>query len=157
VPSLAIRPATQLDSQDLFDWRNDPQTRAVSLSTDEVTWDGHVRWFEASLANERRRIYICTSNLDDSEQAIGMVRFDEDEVGTSAEVSINLNPQARGRGLGYPSLVSGISAFTAERSGVIRIVAKIRATNAASLAIFTKAGFAQTQSTGDVVHFELSL
>ncbi len=86
-----------------------------------------------------------------------MVRFDVDEEGTSAEVSINLNPEARGRGLGYPSLVSGISAFAAERSGVVRIVATIRATNAASLAIFSKAGFARTQSTGDVLHFELAL
>ena len=129
----------------------------MSLSTDEVTWEGHVRWFEASLDNDHRRIYICTSNLDDRDQPIGMVRFDVDEEGTSAEVSINLNPQARGRGFGYPSLVSGINAFAAEYSGVVRIVATIRSTNAASLAIFAKAGFAQTASTGDVVHFELAL
>jgi RimJ/RimL family protein N-acetyltransferase len=153
MPSLTIRPATDLDSRDLFNWRNDSQTRAVSLSTDEVTWDDHERWFASSLANRARRIYICRAMLDGAEESIGMVRFDLDEAGASAEVSINLNPSARGRGFGSPALTAGIEAFLSDEPDVRQLTAQIRESNVASVAIFTKVGFVVTRSEGGVSHY----
>jgi RimJ/RimL family protein N-acetyltransferase len=148
--SLTIRPATELDSRDLFNWRNDPQTRAVSLSTDEVTWENHQSWLTASLANPARHIFLCRAMLDGAEESIGMVRFDVDDIGSSAEVSINLNPSARGRGFGSQTLMAGIETFLSGEPDVRQLTAQIRDSNEASVAIFTKVGFVLTTSESGV-------
>lgn len=151
--SLTIRRASELDSRDLFEWRNDPHTRAVSLSTNEVTWEDHERWFSATLANPARHIFICKAILDGADESIGMVRFDLNEVGASAEVSINVNPSARGRGFGAQTLIAGIDAFLSGEPDVRQLSAQIRESNVASVAIFTKVGFVLTRSEGGVGHY----
>ncbi len=151
--SLTIRPASKIDSRDLFDWRNDPQTRAVSLSTNEVPWEDHERWFTASLTDSARHIFICSATLDGTEQSIGMVRFDVDQSGGDAKVSINLNPSARGKGFGTQVLTKGVEQFLTARPHVRQLTAEIRDTNEASVAIFTKVGFVLTHFDGNVGHF----
>ena len=151
MPSLTIRPATELDSRELFEWRNDPQTRAVSLSTDEVLWEDHERWFAASLVNPGRHIYVCHATVEDKEESIGMVRFDLDEA--QAEVSINLNPSARGRGFGSLALTTGIERFLSDQPHVRQLTAQIRDSNGASVAVFAKAGFVLVTSERGVGHF----
>jgi RimJ/RimL family protein N-acetyltransferase len=153
MPALTIRPATELDSRDLFEWRNDPQTRVVSISTDEVPWEDHYRWFTASLSNQRRQIYMCCTVIDGSSDSIGVVRFDIDESLTEAEVSINLNPRVRGRGLGTQTLLAGIAEFESDRPSVMRLTAQIRDSNEASVAIFRKAGFNLKHSNSGLGQF----
>jgi len=46
---MNIRLATRDDAQLLLAWRNDPLTRAMSKSMDEVQWDEHVRWLNSRL------------------------------------------------------------------------------------------------------------
>ena len=158
-PSLTIRAATEHDSKDLFEWRNDPQTRAVSLSTDEVAWEDHERWFATSMQNPERLIYICESELDGQRMPVGMVRFDIHEVseesGSSpeAEVSINVNPIARRRGFGVVALMSGINQFARDQPTVGRLTAQIRDSNHPSVSIFTTAGFELDHSEGGVGRF----
>jgi RimJ/RimL family protein N-acetyltransferase len=148
---LTVSRATQADSADLFAWRNDPQTRAVSLNTDEVAWPDHERWFAASLANPRRVIYLAR----DGAQSIGMIRFDIDERGERAEVSINLNPDARGKGYGTRTLMAGLEQFAVDRPDLRGTTAQIRSTNAPSIAIFTKAGYALTDTIDGVGQYVL--
>lgn len=161
--ALSVRPATADDSRKLFEWRNDEQTRAVSLSTDEIAWPDHDRWFTASLSNPRRFIYIAeavpgdnTDNGDNANSAtrpVGMVRFDIDDAGEYAEVSINLNPDARGKGYGTVTLVEGIRRFELDRPDLRGTTALIRDTNAPSVAIFAKAGFTAEGSADGVGHY----
>lgn len=152
--SLRVRPATSEDSRNLFEWRNDAQTRAVSLSTDEIAWPDHDRWYTASLANSRRLIYIAEAPLATTNpEPVGMVRFDVDEVGEFAEVSINLNPDARGKGFGTVTLVEGIRQFESDRPELRGTTALIRDTNAPSIAIFAKAGFTKVDTVDGVGHY----
>jgi RimJ/RimL family protein N-acetyltransferase len=152
--SLRVRPATSDDSRNLFEWRNDAQTRAVSLSSDEITWPDHDRWYTASLANARRLIYIAEMQLaTTSPEPVGMVRFDIDDAGQFAEVSINLNPDARGKGLGTATLVEGIRQFESDRPELQGTTAQIRDSNAPSIAIFTKAGFTKLDSVDGVGNY----
>ncbi len=148
---LTVARATQADSADLFAWRNDPQTRAVSLNTDEVAWADHERWFAASLENPRRVIYL----VRDGANAIGMIRFDIDEAGERAEVSINLNPNARGKGFGTRTLIAGLEQFAVDRPDLRGTTAQIRSTNAPSIAIFTKAGYELTDTIDGVGQYVL--
>lgn len=51
---ITARLATSEDSRDLWIWRNDPVTRAMSITTEEVAWDAHTNWYEKSLSNPNR-------------------------------------------------------------------------------------------------------
>ncbi len=134
-----IRPATTADSALLFEWRNDALTRAMSVSTDPVAWETHAAWFARSLADPNRRIYLVC--LVDGDVPAGMCRFDRDADAGSAEVSINLAPMLRGRGLAVPLLRCAIGTFLAD--GDCRLTATIRHDNVASRKCFEAVGFVE--------------
>jgi RimJ/RimL family protein N-acetyltransferase len=86
---MQFRSATFDDARQLFKWRNDETTRAMSRSTDAVEWDGHVKWLKSRLGRPRADIYIA--EVDG--HAIGTFRIDGDEV------SYTIAPEYRRRGL----------------------------------------------------------
>src|SRR5690554_6632698 len=107
---LEVRMATEADSRDLWEWRNDAATRSASLASDPVSWEDHSEWFERALANPERVIYIGQAP-DEGESSVGMCRFDIDPGSSSAEVSINLNPDHRGLRRSRPLLAAAIEQF----------------------------------------------
>ena len=133
---ITYRLATNEDSSDLFNWRNDPVTREMSRNTDSIPWESHEKWYEKALADFRKKILIA----ENSEGKIGMVRFDYQDIPNSAEININLNPAFRGRGLAQP-ILNGACAHGFSRLGLIRIYAEIKTTNIPSIKIFERAGF----------------
>jgi RimJ/RimL family protein N-acetyltransferase len=133
---LTLRHADEADSEDIWRWRNDEQTRLWSVTTERVGWDEHCRWFEQSLANEMRCLYI---GIDRSGEKIGICRFDIDEQSNTAEVSINLNPLHRGKRLSVPLLSSAIAIFQAIQR--IDLTATIKKANTTSIRCFTSCGF----------------
>jgi RimJ/RimL family protein N-acetyltransferase len=151
---ITFRSASLDDSHDLFGWRNDPLTRAASGSQDPVSRSEHDRWFAASLASARRWIYIAVDTAD--ETRVGMCRFDLDDDGDSAEVSINLDPARRGTGLAYPVLEGAIARFRSDTGSAIELTATIRATNEASARTFRKAGFVLASSGAPFDYYVLA-
>lgn len=125
---MICRPATSDDARDVWIWRNDPLTRAMSRSTDAVTWEGHAVWFENALANPE--ITLLIGEVEG--EKVGMVRFDH---GPETEVSINVNPACRGRGYGLALLRQGVALAGGE------VFAEIRDENLASRRMFERAGF----------------
>lgn len=145
---INIRPAAAEDSRNLFEWRNDQQTRLASISQAEVGWADHEKWLANSLASSERHIYIAELTEGDAVAEVGMCRFDVDPERVTAEVSINLNPVFRGRKLAASVLQAAVQRFLAEHSGVT-LEATIRLDNSASERIFTTSGFSR-QSTDAV-------
>jgi UDP-2,4-diacetamido-2,4,6-trideoxy-beta-L-altropyranose hydrolase len=138
---IIVRPAALSDADDIFQWRNEPASRMASQNSAVVGWDQHLTWFTGVLANTDRSLYIC-SLAEPVGASVGMCRFDVE--GESAEVSINLNPAFRGRGLAQPILERSIDRFTHDREHVHTLTATIRPSNTASVRIFTEAGFRLT-------------
>lgn len=87
---LTLRAATMDDAADLFAWRNDPVTRAMSLCSEPVEWEDHLAWLENSIAREDRELFV---GVFDNE-AVGTVRLDHD--GPEPEMSITMAPEWRG-------------------------------------------------------------
>jgi RimJ/RimL family protein N-acetyltransferase len=143
-----VRVATAADGPLLLAWRNDPNARAASISTDEVSPETHAAWLASSLKDPGRCLLIA--ELDD--EPVGTVRFDALDVPVPATwlVSINLAPAARGRGLAASVLEAGWD-WLEETAPVVAVVAKIRVTNAASIRAFERAGYRLT-STEDSWH-----
>lgn len=142
VADLLVRAAQDADSRDIWCWRNDAVTRAMSLSTAEISWDAHVAWFAQALTDVSRRFYVAEANG----AKVGMCRFDLAYDGASAEVSINLNPDLRGQGWGAPVLAACIARF--RQDFPVTITATIRPDNAASQRIFARCGFVLVDNEG---------
>jgi RimJ/RimL family protein N-acetyltransferase len=132
--TVALRPAGHDDCRRIWLWRNDEQTRRVSLDSAPIAFENHERWFQATLRSPDHRAYI----IEAGGEAAGVVRLDLE--GEQATVSINLAPEWRGRGVGPPAL-ERLAELAFGTLGLNGLVASVKADNRASLAAFEKAGF----------------
>jgi RimJ/RimL family protein N-acetyltransferase len=132
---IKIRFAICDDSKSIFDWRNNKHSKAMFFEGESPTFKEHSRWFDNSLLNDNRNLYIGEING----KKIGVCRIDLNEAGLFSEVSINMNPEMRGRGLGRSFLSKCVEDYLAINK--YDLVAKIKPKNRASLEIFRSVGF----------------
>jgi L-amino acid N-acyltransferase YncA len=147
---VTVRLATADDARALWAWRNDERTRAMSRDRGVVAWVDHRAWFEGALADPQRTIYIGT--LPDGER-VGMCRFDVDAASTYADVSLNVSPELRGRGLAQPLLAAAIAQFRETRS--LPLHAVIRRENTASIRCFEHCGFVRSRTAAAYAFYVL--
>ncbi len=125
---MILRKATSADALDVWFWRNDPLTRAMSRVQEEVPRASHLNWFARAVDDPRRTILI--GEVDGKK--VGMVRFDH---GEATEVSINVSPEHRSLGHGYALLHAAMKSVPGE------VWAEIKDENLASQRLFERVGF----------------
>jgi spore coat polysaccharide biosynthesis predicted glycosyltransferase SpsG/GNAT superfamily N-acetyltransferase len=115
---LVARPATPGDSRLLWQWRNDPATRAGSRSSAEVPWEDHSRWLTSTL-DRTDRLLLVVEDPAGTAGPVGTVRWDllpEPAAGPAGghewEVSITVAPAWRGKSLARPLLRAGELALS---------------------------------------------
>lgn len=131
---LTCRRARIDDARILFDWRNDPDTRRMSRTTDPVHWDGHLSWLGSVIADDTRVLLVVEQNG----QAVGTVRWDH-RGGIDWEASIAVAPSRRGQGLASRVLAAGEGGIRA--SSPRRLIASVNDINIASRRLFARAGY----------------
>jgi RimJ/RimL family protein N-acetyltransferase len=132
---LRLRPAMASDACIAHKWRQDPRTRAHFRDSRDVPWEEHASWWEGTLKNPLRRLLVaCCGRLP-----VGILRFDLSA--SSAEISLYLDPELTGVGLGTRSLVEAKRWIASEEPSVRRLTAQVMETNSASAAAFASAGF----------------
>ena len=144
---LTIRAARPEDARLLWEWRNAPDVRAVSLDSKPIPFEQHREWYERSLANPDRVILIVEYEMTPA----AMVRFDHDK--GIATVSIILASEIRGKGMAKRILASTIDEVL-PRPQALR--AFIKPENAPSLALFHGVGFEIVQD-GDPLVLEMTM
>ena len=126
------------DSNDIFEWRNDPIARQKSFNSDVVTLSTHNKWFENSLHNKNRYLLIA----EEEGRKISVVRFDIEEEKSTAKISINLNPLERGKRLSSTVISKSISYFNIINNKRIKtIIAEIKENEIVNKRSFMKCGF----------------
>jgi RimJ/RimL family protein N-acetyltransferase len=147
---MEFRKAVIEDAPDLLVWRNDPATIANSLTGKPVAPADHFAWIARVLASPDFILLMA----EQAGEKLGMVRFDRDGDG-QWEVSINLNPAARGRGLAADVLAGAIETAFA-RSERPPLIAWVKQSNPASWRIFERCGFAHEGDEDGVGYFRLA-
>jgi RimJ/RimL family protein N-acetyltransferase len=146
---ITVSRATENDSKDIWEWRNDELTKQMSITTDSVSWETHSSWYQKSLVNPNRYLYI--GFLNDSEK-IGMCRFDLDSNTNIAEVSINLIPQYRSKKLSSQLLSQTIAKYLEDKD--TDLAATIKKTNIGSIKLFTKCDFTFEREDSDYNYYK---
>ena len=143
-----IRRSTIQDSEIIWKWRNDEQTRLMSFSSDLIPWESHSEWYKKALNNSNRVIYIYELG-----NPVAVVRFDiEDKI---AEISINVSPKHRGKGVGTMAIRESLPCI--KECGVDLVIAKIKTINEPSIKCFTKVGFCLIEQNDNKITMELKL
>lgn len=133
-PKLNARAAVESDARQLFEWRNDESTRAVSRSHQSIQWEDHLAWLRRTIADPERKLLV----IEDEHAAIATMRWDQLRAHTW-EASITIAPSHRGRGHGSIVLSAGESVFSSELP--VRLTAGIHESNHASRRLFARAGY----------------
>lgn len=142
---MIFRKANINDAKALLSWRNDPDTRANSLSTDPIDWEEHLVWLDNSIRNPNRHLLIA---LNEDEQEVGTVRFDFLPAPAGAyEISWTVAPKWRRKGIGTKMVQAALlQPFLAGHS----IRARMKRINIASQKIATAADFARWAVDGGI-------
>lgn len=136
-PDLTLRKASGRDSESLLDWRNDPTTRAFSVISDDVTSEQHEVWLNKMLQESGCLLLIGEIDC----KPVGMVRINSLDDLSIGQVSINLNPEFRGRGISKPLLRESLEFGAHTLHNISQFLAMIHVDNSASKKIFESVGF----------------
>lgn len=133
---VTLRRATLDDARTMFQWQHEPTTRAYARNPQPPTWDEHVAWLGAKLADPR----VIFSAIMLGDEPAGVVMLDActpASPGTLAfEVSINVGVRHTRRGVGLAALRSARRLVPD-----VELHAHILHANTGSLGLFRKARY----------------
>jgi UDP-2,4-diacetamido-2,4,6-trideoxy-beta-L-altropyranose hydrolase len=137
---LGLRRVERKDCRILWEWANDPITRAASFSSDPIPWETHVAWFERRLQDPKCLHFMA---LDEHGTPIGQVRLDLDDEREQAVINVSVDRGFRRQGYGA-AIIELASSEIFSITSVQRIVAYVKLGNRQSSRAFEKAGFRAT-------------
>ncbi|RYG20990.1 MAG: GNAT family N-acetyltransferase [Burkholderiales bacterium] len=134
--SLMRAATVREDGEQLHAWRNSPSVRAVSVSGAEIPFGDHMAWLAGKLVADDTRLYVA----EIGSTAVGSIRFDRLD-SELLEVSLYLDPDLAGMGLGPHLLLAGEREVVSEWSGCRAFVATVLSNNPGSAKLFIKSGY----------------
>ncbi len=135
---LLVRSALLEDSEAILSWRNDQVSRSFSIDSGIISREEHELWYRKCM--ELSDSYLIIGHV--AGERVGVVRYDPLKTEGEFEVSINLNPDWRNRGLGTRLLEDSLPVVA---KGLdykrLKLLAKIKLGNNASVRTFERAGY----------------
>jgi RimJ/RimL family protein N-acetyltransferase len=152
-PPFHLRPATLNDSNQLFEWTNDPTVRQYSFNPNPVSRAEHELWFATRLADPDSLLLIAEQ--PDHGSLVGIIRFQVAD--QQATLSYSLDAKYRGLGLAPLLLLAGTRYLTRAFPKVQRILGHVQRHNIASVKAFDRIGFCrfvdQANNSSDSITF----
>ena len=145
---MLIRNIKLDDSEDLFRWRNDLNTRKMSFLGDEISYDKHFKWLKDAIANPNIEFYIGEFRNN----KLGVCRFDYEKESNESKISINMNPYLRGKGFGKKFLQNVIIQYLKKRKSIL--LAEIKDKNIISINLFKSVGFEILSNKNEITLME---
>ena len=120
----------------------------MSINSELLTYSNHKFWLNTIIKDPYIDFFI---GINEGFK-IGVVRFNFDEINKFAELSININPNYRGKGLGKKLLLKSISKYLYKKQCLIK--AKIKNNNERSIKLFLSIGFLIVEKTSELTFLE---
>ena len=98
---IKLREVTNEDLLLIFDWANEPFTRAMSFNEEPIPLENHKKWFNNVLNSDD--IYLLVVEEENNNIPIGQVRFDNKGV-----ISISISKEFRGNKIAPKMILKGI-------------------------------------------------
>jgi spore coat polysaccharide biosynthesis predicted glycosyltransferase SpsG len=134
--SVHLREADTADEGQLWEWANDPETRAASFQPEPIPVDEHRRWFADRQQDPDSRIYVA----EEGGVPWGVIRFEH------GRLSVSIDRGWRGQGRAAPLIRAGTRRVFADEPGLEVVRADVRPENRRSQAAFDLAGFEPGES-----------
>ncbi|MEW6008474.1 MAG: GNAT family N-acetyltransferase [Candidatus Omnitrophota bacterium] len=147
---LTLRAILKTDCRTLWRWRNHPQVRRQSKQTKFVSWQQHRKWFCSKINDRKTKIYLAI--LDGNK--IGVIRFEIEA--KYVKVSVNLNPDFFGKGLGPKIIRMGTEMFLSQVRTNKSIIAEIKKQNIISQKAFSRAAYKFKEEKENNLFYEFS-
>lgn len=136
-PEIGIRPVAWEDSEILFSWANDEDTRKFSFNSEKIERAEHESWLRRKMEDSNACLFLCTVK----ENPAAFVRFDKS--GNNWIIGINTAPEYRNQKLTDQFICKGLDMLKMGDS----VLAYIKTDNPASTRVFEKAGFYYADET----------
>lgn len=133
---IDVRLAVADDAIIAWPWRNNEATRRYFFDPTLVSLETHLAWWNRSLADPQRALLLGRLGG----RGVGVIRYDFVDP-QRAVVSIYLDPEMTGLGLGSPLLRAGQVWLLQNHPEVNTVLAEVMPENNASLHVFLAAGF----------------
>tara|TARA_X000000950_G_scaffold289404_1_gene412959 strand:+ start:24606 stop:25463 length:858 start_codon:yes stop_codon:yes gene_type:complete len=146
---MIIRKATILDSKVILEWRNDPLTRSMFFENSKINFNEHNKWFKKNLNSKSNLMFIG----EISKKKFGICRFDLNKRKKYAEISINLNPKFRGKGLSKKFLKESIKIYS--KINMVDLIARVKVINLNSIKLFEKNNFIKKRTKANEIFYIL--
>ena len=144
---LYLRPVELSDARLLFRWRNEKETRANSLHSEELVYENHVRWLESVLGTTKTQyFFILMADL----VPVGQIRLAvENEM---ALISYSIDVAHRGRGYGRTILQMAEENLRDQRV-YLTLVGYVKEENVVSQRAFTSLQYRESREN-DLLRYE---
>lgn len=134
-----VRSATREDCRDMWELRNEPDTRKASFNEDPILYIDHEKWFLLQLKAPSSKILIVEN---ESSRTIGYARFNINP--PLAKISVTINRKERSKGYGTAAIRLASDHILHTEKEVRTIIAEVRKDNGRSISAFEQAGFTRT-------------
>ena len=138
---IRLRRVVEQDAAMLFKWANDIHVRAVSFSSEPISWQEHLNWLASKVSDPLCFFFVAVNK---EERLIGQARFDLK--GEEADISVSLDPHFRGMGNGR-ALIRLACQKVRRLSGANVIHAYVKKDNDRSIKAFLGSGFERVGET----------
>jgi ribosomal protein S18 acetylase RimI-like enzyme len=135
---LSLRRARAGDARRIWEIRNHPAARRSSVHREAIPFASHETWFAERYLESRDNHCLVLSN--DRDEVIGYGRFDHDGEADNYVISIALDADYHGEGVGQHLLKELLKEFQTDKE----IVAVVRKDNLPSRSVFEKNDFQRT-------------
>lgn len=150
--AFSVRPIAAHETRDIFNWRNDDATLALTCHADPVSWTHHQRWFNDALNSVKNDTSLCVLN-NTAQEKLALVRFGLSDDGQRAEIALEIQPD-KGEVSELAVMTTVLSDFWQRHPDCETIDARVNASDALAITLFELAGFVCLGAeTGGVVHF----
>lgn len=130
-----LREVVEDDIDLLFQWANDKEVRKNSFSTQNISYENHMKWFREVLKKDSIIQFIFIHE----NQPIGQARITV--YGTTAEIGYSICAEKRNMGFGKEMLALLILKIRQDFPNIKQLRAKVKQENAASQKVFSDLGF----------------